>query len=92
MPPWAKQTVEVFLTGIKFILFYCSDSIIELSTAKSTDYVYIYIYIYIVNYRHVYQKFAIYFEADFIDWFVMKTQKKHSRNVSNFFPNDAPYL
>ena len=34
-----KQTVEVFLTGINFILFYCSDSIIELSTAKSTDYV-----------------------------------------------------
>ena len=26
-----------------FILFYCSDSIIELSTAKSTDYVYIYV-------------------------------------------------
>ena len=35
-----KQTVEVFLTEINFILFYCSDSIIELSTAKSTDYVY----------------------------------------------------
>ena len=38
-PPWAKLTVEVFLTGINFILFYCSDSIIELSTAKSYDYV-----------------------------------------------------
>ena len=36
-PPSVKQTVEVFLTGINFI--YCSDSIIELSTAKSTDYV-----------------------------------------------------
>ena len=37
-PPYAKQTVEVFLTGINFTLFYCSDSIIKLSTAKSTDY------------------------------------------------------
>ena len=45
-----KQTVEVFLTGINFILFYCSDSIIELSNAKSTDYVYIHIYIYIYIY------------------------------------------
>ena len=38
-PPQVKQAVEVFLTGINFILLYCSDSIIELSTAKSTDYV-----------------------------------------------------
>ena len=42
--PYAKQTVEVFLTGINSNLFYCSDSIIELSTAKSTDYVSFYLH------------------------------------------------